>query len=45
MSISVTLLAFDDKEIVNNSKIAVIADLVISGLLGYGWLKKTIKDG
>ena len=45
MSIFVTLMAFDDKEIVNNSKIAVIAASVISGLLGYVWLKKTINDG
>jgi len=45
MSIFVTLLAFDDKEIVNNSKIAVIAASVISGVVGYLWLRRAVKDG
>jgi Na+:H+ antiporter, NhaA family len=45
MSIFITLLAFDDPEIVKSSKIAILAASIISGLTGYIWLKKTLKDG
>jgi NhaA family Na+:H+ antiporter len=44
MSIFITLLAFDDTEIVNNSKIAIIFASAIAGIIGFVWLKKTLKS-
>lgn len=43
MSIFVTLLAFDKEEIINNSKIAIILASTITGLLGFIFLKFTLK--
>ena len=43
MSIFITLLAYEDTEIVNNSKIAVLAASVISGIAGYLVLKMNLK--
>jgi NhaA family Na+:H+ antiporter len=43
MSIFITLLAFDDAETVNNSKIAIIIASVLAGIIGFIWLKKTLK--
>jgi NhaA family Na+:H+ antiporter len=43
MSIFITLLAFDNAEIVNNSKIAILAASFIAGLIGFFFLKVTLK--
>jgi NhaA family Na+:H+ antiporter len=43
MSIFITLLAFDDIEVITNSKIAVLIASFASGILGFLWLKFTIK--
>jgi len=43
MSIFITLLAFDNKEMVNNSKIAILAASVMAGILGLLWLKRSLK--
>jgi NhaA family Na+:H+ antiporter len=44
MSIFITLLAFEDNDIVNNSKIAILTASVISGLMGFLWLKRALKE-
>lgn len=38
MSIFVTLLAFDDKQFIDSSKIAILISSTIAALLGYSWL-------
>jgi NhaA family Na+:H+ antiporter len=43
MSIFITLLAFDDAEIINNSKIAILIASAIAGAIGFLWLKLTLK--
>lgn len=43
MSIFITLLAFDNTEIINNSKIAILISSVIAGAIGFIWLKVTLK--
>jgi len=43
MSIFVTLLAFDNDDMVNNSKIAIIIASFIAGLIGFIFLKMTLK--
>jgi NhaA family Na+:H+ antiporter len=43
MSIFITLLAFDNIDIVNNSKIAIIAASIIAGIIGFVWLRITLK--
>lgn len=43
MSIFITLLAFEDIQIINNSKIAIIFASTLSGILGYLFLRYTIK--
>ncbi|WP_396169779.1 Na+/H+ antiporter NhaA [Flavobacterium sp.] len=43
MSIFITLLAFDDIEVINNSKIAVLIASFAAGTIGFLWLKFTIK--
>ena len=43
MSIFITLLAFDKVEMVNNSKIAILAASVIAGTIGLIWLKGSLK--
>lgn len=43
MSIFITLLAFDDTEIVNNSKIAILIASFITGTIGFIFLKLTLK--
>ena len=43
MSIFITLLAFDNTDIINNSKIAVLIASFISGTIGYLWLKRSLK--
>ncbi len=44
MSIFVALLAFNDKEIINNSKFMILIASLISGLIGYIWLKYSLKS-
>lgn len=44
MSIFITLLAFEDIQIINNSKIAIIFASTLSGILGYLFLRYTIKS-
>jgi Na+:H+ antiporter, NhaA family len=43
MSIFITLLAFDNAEIINNSKIAILIASLVAGLTGFLWLKLTLK--
>jgi Na+:H+ antiporter, NhaA family len=43
MSIFITLLAFENKEIVNSSKIAILVASFIAGLAGFIFLKLTLK--
>ena len=45
MSIFITLLAFQDAEMVNNAKIAILTASVIAGTLGYIWLRISLKAG
>jgi NhaA family Na+:H+ antiporter len=43
MSIFITLLAFDDPVIVNNTKAVILGASVIAGLIGFLILKRTLK--
>ena len=43
MSIFITLLAFEDAKTVNNSKIAILIASLIAGLIGFIYLKLTLK--
>jgi len=43
MSIFITLLAFDNADIVNNSKIAILIASIIAGTIGFVWLRLTLK--
>ena len=43
MSIFITLLAFDNSQIINNSKFMILIASLISGLIGFVWLKKSFK--
>ena len=43
MSIFITLLAFDDTIIIDHSKIAILLASFISGVIGFTWLKLTLK--
>lgn len=43
MSIFITLLAFDNADIVNNSKIAILIASLIAGTIGFIFLKLTLK--
>lgn len=44
MSIFVTILAFTDKEIINDSKFAILISSLLAGLIGYLWLKVSFKN-
>ncbi|CAN5438680.1 Na+/H+ antiporter NhaA [soil metagenome] len=44
MSIFITLLAFENTEIINNSKIIILISSFTSGILGYFYLKYNIKE-
>jgi NhaA family Na+:H+ antiporter len=44
MSIFITLLAFDEKELINQSKLMVLAASVLAGIIGYLWLWITLGD-
>jgi len=43
MSIFITLLAFDNEVIINNSKIAILIASLIAGTIGFIWLRLTLK--
>ena len=43
MSVFITLLAFSDTSVINNSKIAILAASIISGVIGFILLNKTLK--
>lgn len=44
MSIFITLLAFEDSDVINNSKIAILIASLIAGILGFMTLKLTLKN-
>ncbi|MCB0438194.1 MAG: Na+/H+ antiporter NhaA, partial [Mangrovimonas sp.] len=43
MSIFITLLAYDNETIVNNSKLVILISSLIAGLLGFITLRLTLK--
>jgi NhaA family Na+:H+ antiporter len=43
MSIFISLLAFDDAEIINNAKFMILVASLMSGIIGFLWLKKACK--
>ena len=43
MSIFISLLAFEDVEIINNAKFMILVASTLSGIIGFLWLKKTCK--
>lgn len=43
MSIFITLLAFDNEDIINNSKIAILIASLLAGTIGFIFLKLTLK--
>jgi NhaA family Na+:H+ antiporter len=44
MSIFITLLAFDDAALINSSKMAVLVSSLISGIIGFLWLKTVLTN-
>jgi NhaA family Na+:H+ antiporter len=44
MSIFITLLAFDDQEVINNSKFVILLSSLIAGTIGFLFLKATLKN-
>ena len=44
MSIFISLLAFNNKEIIDSSKIAVLLASLLAGIIGYVWLRFTLKE-
>ena len=45
MSIFITLLAYEDAALIIESKISILLASVVSGILGYSWLKYVLKKG
>ena len=43
MSIFITMLAFRNPDTVNASKLAILMASIISGIIGWIWLKVTLK--
>ncbi|MDQ3142132.1 MAG: Na+/H+ antiporter NhaA [Bacteroidota bacterium] len=43
MSIFIALLAFDNADLINNSKIAILIASLIAGAIGFLWLRITLK--
>jgi NhaA family Na+:H+ antiporter len=43
MSIFITLLAFEDNEIINNAKFMILVASLLSGIVGFLWLKRFCK--
>ncbi|MCW2121223.1 Na+/H+ antiporter NhaA [Flavobacterium sp. 7A] len=44
MSIFITLLAFDDHEIINNAKFVILLSSLTAGIIGFFFLKQTLKE-
>jgi Na+:H+ antiporter, NhaA family len=44
MSIFITLIAFEDKDLINNTKFMILVASLVSGIIGFIWLKKSIKN-
>ncbi len=44
MSIFITLLAFEDNQIINNSKFMILIASLLSGVIGFVWLKKSFNS-
>ena len=44
MSIFITILAYDDQTIINNSKIAILLASLVAGVIGYTFMKLTLKE-
>jgi Na+:H+ antiporter, NhaA family len=44
MSIFITLLAFEDKNLINASKIAILLASFLAGLIGFFWLKASLTE-
>ncbi|MDI1255624.1 MAG: Na+/H+ antiporter NhaA [Flavobacterium sp.] len=44
MSIFITLLAFDDQMVINNSKFVILLSSLVAGTIGYLFLKFSLKD-
>ena len=44
MSIFITLLAFDDADIINNTKLIIVLSSLIAGVIGFLFLKYTLKQ-
>lgn len=44
MSIFITLLAFDNETVINNAKFIILLSSLIAGVLGFVFLKATLKD-
>jgi NhaA family Na+:H+ antiporter len=43
MSIFITLLAFDQPEQINQSKMAILIASLLSAILGFTWLNMTLR--
>jgi NhaA family Na+:H+ antiporter len=43
MSIFITLLAYSDPVLITESKISILLASLISGIIGYSWLKSSLK--
>ncbi len=43
MSIFITLLAFDDQQIINNAKFVILLSSLVAGIIGFLLLKQTLK--
>lgn len=44
MSIFITLLAFEDSSLINSSKIAILVSSFAAGVIGFIWLRFTLKN-
>ena len=44
MSIFITLLAFDNETVINNAKLIILLSSLVAGVLGFVFLKATLKD-
>lgn len=44
MSIFITLLAFSNEDVINNSKIAILLASFIAGTIGFIWLRLTLQN-
>ena len=44
MSIFITLLAFDNEAVINNAKFIILLSSLVAGVLGFVFLKATLKD-